>query len=343
MVSTSSTEAFRDRFGRQITYLRVSVTDRCNFRCTYCMPAEGIEHVPRPELLTFEEIEQVVRVFAETGVSRVRLTGGEPLVRANLPVLVAQLKAIPGIEQVVMTTNAFLLERYAERLAAAGLDGLNISLDSLDPETFAAISRVGALGKVLDGIESARAAGLRVKLNAVVMGGVNDREIVELVSFAASVGAVMRFIEFMPIGTETAWGDAHCVPAREMRERLAQNWELVPDPERYGTGPARYWRAYGDGLGPKGCAIGFISAVTECFCADCNRVRITPQGGLRACLADDHEVDLRVPLRTIADPAERAAAVRDLIHHSLWSKKEAHAFDIAGGAVTTTRMHSIGG
>jgi len=308
------------------------------------MPAEGIEHVPRPDLLTFEEIVELVSVFAAAGVTRVRLTGGEPLVRAGVPRLVGMLKRIDGIERVVMTTNAFLLARHAARLLAEGLDELNISLDSLDVETFAKISRTVALPTVLEGIDAAREAGFeRIKLNAVVMGGVNDHEVPALVEYAAARGAIMRFIEFMPIGTGTAWGKVHCVPTAEIRRRLALRWEFIPDPQTYGTGPARYWRAYGPELGPEGCSVGFISAVTECFCADCNRVRITPQGGLRACLADDHEVDLREPLRTIDDPARRIAAVTELVQRALGAKKESHVFDITGDTVTTTRMHAIGG
>lgn len=333
-----------DSFGRRVTYLRISLTDRCNFRCVYCMPEHEVEHLARPDLLTYEEIAEVVEVFARAGVTRVRLTGGEPLLRAEVPRLVAMLKAIEGIERVALTTNAFLLRKNARALAEAGLDSLNISLDSLDDELFRRISRVGTLERVIGGIDAAAAAGFEpIKLNAVVMGGVNDHELTDLVAFAAQRRAIMRFIEFMPIGGDTAWGEARCVPAAQMRERLSERWEVVPDPSRYGTGPARYMRVHGPEFGPEGWPVGIISAVTECFCADCNRVRISPQGGLRACLADDHELDLRAVLRSAEPPAVKRDRLLALIGASLGGKRETHSFDIEGESVTSTRMHSIGG
>jgi cyclic pyranopterin phosphate synthase len=242
-----------------------------------------------------------------------------------------------------MTTNAFLLGRHVDALRDAGLDSVNISLDSLDPETFRNISRIGDLDRVLSGIDSALDAGFRVKLNAVVVRGKNDHEITDLVRYASQRGAIMRFIEFMPIGGDTEWGDDACVPSREMRDRLGEEWELVPDPSRYGSGPARYWRVHGPDTPSTGWAVGIIGAVTECFCADCNRVRITPQGGLRACLADDRENNLRDALRLAPDEAAGLQRVEELIHASLFGKRESHAFDIEGDAVTTKRMHSIGG
>lgn len=334
----------KDRFGRRVSYLRVSVTDRCNFRCVYCMPEHGIEHVPRPEILTFSEIEDIVGVFAQNGIDRVRITGGEPLVRADLPDLIRRINAIDGIESIALTTNAFLLDRHAEALVDAGVRDVNISLDSLDPGTFERMTRVGDLQRVIRGIDAAASAGFeRVKLNAVIVRGQNEHELTELVRFAADRNAVMRFIEFMPIGGQTDWGDGACYTAREMRRSLEDAWELVPDPSRYGTGPARYWRLYGDEFDPAGCPVGIISAVTECFCADCNRVRITPQGGLRACLADDREANLRDALRLAPTREAGLADVRALIQRALFDKKETHAFDIDGDAVTVTNMTSIGG
>lgn len=339
-----ATERLTDRFGRDVTYVRLSVTDRCNFRCVYCMPADGIDFVPREALLTYEEIVELVTVFARLGVDSIRLTGGEPLVRADVPAVVRRLKEVPGIRRVALTTNAFLLGRFAKELADAGLDDINVSLDSLDPETFRKISRVGDLDAVIAGIDAAREAGIeRIKLNTVVMGGINDHELADLTVWAAARGVILRFIEFMPIGGETHWGKVTCVPAATIREALAQRWEVRADPSRHGSGPARYWRLFGPPFGPEGSTIGIIGAVTECFCAACNRVRVSSKGGLRACLADDREVDLRVPLRTIEDSQERSTAVETLIREALFGKKESHAFDIDGDSVTTTLMHAIGG
>lgn len=335
---------FADQFGRQVTYLRVSVTDRCNFRCRYCMPAHGIDHVPRPELLTFDELRDLVTIFADHGVSRVRLTGGEPLVRADISRLVELIASVRGIDEVVMTTNAYLLARHAASLRDAGLSGLNISLDSLDAATFTRLSRIGEMQRVLDGIDAARGVGFEhLKLNAVVIRGENDHELCDLVQFAADRASVMRFIEFMPIGGETGWGREACVTAREMREQLSARWDLEPEEQSFGAGPARYWRARGEGLDPAGTPFGIISAVTECFCADCNRVRITPQGGLRACLADDREVSLRDALRLAPTPVDGLRDAERLIRSALFGKKETHDFDLDGGAVTRTAMTSIGG
>lgn len=295
-------------------------------------------------MLTYDEIADLVSIFARHGVRRVRLTGGEPLVRANLATLVAMLSAIDGIDEIVMTTNAFLLARHAEDLRSAGLSGLNISFDSVDPTTFTRLSRIGEMQRVIDGIRAARAVGFnQVKLNAVVIRGENDHELVELVRFAHAEGAVMRFIEFMPIGGETGWGRDSCVTARQMREQLGTQWRLERDEKTYGTGPARYWRAHGPEFGPDGAPFGIISAVTECFCADCNRVRITPQGGLRACLADDREAALRDAMRLAPTRAEGRAAAERLIRRALFGKSESHAFDLDGAGVTTTPMTAIGG
>lgn len=354
---------FADRFGRKITYLRISVTERCNFRCVYCMPAEGIGHVSSREYLSFEEIQEVAEVFAAEGVRRVRITGGEPLVRPGIPNLVRALKGVEGIERVALTTNGFLLKKYAQDLKDAGLDSLNISLDTLDAARFKEITRVGDLERVLQGIDAAQQAGFtRLKLNAVIVSGFNDDELVDLVRFAIDRGVIMRFIEFMPIG-DTIWVEAlqnsasasatdtadrgrargSCVPARQMRETLGEYYRLEPDPKRYGTGPARYWRLHDEDSPPEGHPFGIIAAVTECFCDLCNRVRMTARGGLRACLADDAEVDLRAPLRTYADPEERRAEIEARIRRALYGKKERHAFDIDGGSVTTKNMTAIGG
>ncbi len=344
MIESKPTSPFADSFGRQISYLRVSITDRCNFRCVYCMPEDGINFVPRPEILTYEEITEIVSVFAEHGVRRVRLTGGEPLVRADVVDLVASLKSIPGIEELCLTTNAFLLPKLAEPLKAAGLDQLNISLDSLRAERFEEITRVGDLERVIAGIDAAIAAGFEsIKVNAVVVRGFNDDELLDLIRFAAGRGLIMRFIEFMPIGGDTVWGDNACVTAQEMRQAVSEAWTVSLDPPTGKVaGPSRYWSVSGDGL-PAGTKFGIISAVTECFCADCNRVRVTPKGGLRACLADDREINLRDLLRSPASPEDRRVRLATAIESALFGKKEKHAFDLDGGAVTGKRMHAIGG
>ena len=343
-MQAKKSKIFADSYGREITYLRVSITDRCNFRCEYCMPAEGLSHLPRPELLSYEELEQVIRVFAEHGVRKVRLTGGEPLVRADVPGLVSRIAAIDGIEGVAMTTNAFLLGRHAKDLKTAGLDELNISLDSLKRERFEKITRGSHYDRVLEGIDAARAAGFeKIKLNAVVIRGFNDDELVDLVRYAANHGAIMRFIEFMPIGHNTIWGPHATFPAIEIRERLAAKWDVKLEKGRYGAGPARYWRVRGEGLPEEGTPVGFISAVTECFCADCNRVRITPQGGMRACLADEREVNLRDALRDGRERELQIEELKRLVALGLLGKKEAHSFDMEGDAVTLTTMNAIGG
>lgn len=345
--STHADELLTDSFGRSVTYLRLSITDRCNFRCVYCSPEEGIEHEARPELLTYEEIAEVVRIFASHGVRKVRITGGEPLVRAEVPELVDLLSAVPGLEHVAMTTNAFLLERQIDALADAGLDSLNISLDSLDADSFEELTRIGDLERVVRGIDAALERDFdRVKLNTVVIRGFNDRELTDLVEFAAERGTILRFIEFMPLGEETVWTETDensCVPAGEIRDRLRDRWELEPDGDTYGSGPARYWRLHGPEMPADGHPVGLIGAVTECFCEGCNRMRMTPTGQLRACLADDREISVRAPLRTIGDPEERRRAVEQSIERALSGKKESHDFELDGGAVTEKPMTAIGG
>jgi cyclic pyranopterin phosphate synthase len=328
-----------DRFERRVTYLRLSVTDRCNYRCVYCMPAAGIDYMPHRDLLSFEEIETIVRALAAVGVRRVRLTGGEPLVRRDLSVLVEKLCGIPGIDEVVMTTNAHILERHIGDLVAAGLSGINISLDSLKPDRFAEITRGGDVGKVIAGIEAAKEAGLGPKLNAVAIRNVNHDELLDLVRFSIERGVVLRFIEFMPIGAETIWPDAGCLPAADIRAELATRYRLEAEPFKNGRGPARYWRLFGADAPPEGHRVGIIAAVTECFCSDCNRIRLTSQGGLRACLADDREVDLRDILRSGGNAEDLRAAVR----RALFAKNETHAFVLGGGNVTEKQMVSIGG
>ena len=336
-----------DRFGREVNYLRISLTERCNFRCVYCMPAQGDPFSANPELLDWDELSRAVSVFAARGVRKVRLTGGEPLVRADVPALIAKLKALDGIEHVALTSNGFLLPRYAKSLADAGLDSLNLSIDSLDPERFRQITRHGSLGRVLEGFRALREAGVQdIKLNAVIVRGLNDDEVEDLVRFAAHEGVILRFIEVMPIGQDTVWGDDGrdaCVSSRELRERLARRWDLTPDRTRYGAGPARYWSVLGDGLPAEGATLGIISAVTECFCENCNRLRMTATGGLRACLADDHEIDLRAILRSPLSENDQRHLLSNAIDKSLGDKKERHSFALEAGGVTIKSMNAIGG
>ncbi len=335
-----------DRFGRRVSYLRLSVTDRCNFRCVYCMPAEGIALQPAASLLTFEEIEEIVGAFAALGVERIRLTGGEPLVRRDLPTLIQRLRALPGVREIVLTTNGHLLRRHAAALRDAGLAGVTVSLDSLRPERFARITRGGDLDRVLDGIQAAQDAGFGpVKLNAVIIRGFNDDEILDLAAWAVERRLLLRLIEFMPIGEDTVWGEVAgggCVPAAELRAVLASRWTLTPEGMRPGAGPARYLRLEGPDT-PQGARVGVISAVTECFCDACNRVRLTPQGGLRACLADDREANLRDLLRSTPPGPARAEALRHAVARALGAKEATHAFTLDGGNVTSKQMVSIGG
>lgn len=293
--------AHYDAHSRAINYLRVSVTDRCNLRCEYCMPPEGIPWIPHDTVLRFEEIALIVRAAAELGISRVRLTGGEPLVRLGVCSLVRMLAEIPGVQDLSMTSNGTLLARYAGELAAAGLDRVNISLDTLQPERFAAMTRGGRVEDVLAGIEAAHQAGLEpVKVNSVVIRGENDDDIVDLARKTLLSGWHVRYIEWMPVG-ETAPEDeawrTKVVTAEEMKQRIsAELGPLTADGSIFGGGPARYYRL----PGAEG-TIGFITPVSEHFCYHCNRLRLTADGQLRPCLLSDSEVDLRTPLREGAD------------------------------------------
>lgn len=313
-----------DRFSRPITYLRVSVTDRCNFRCVYCMPAEGVRTIPRADVLTFEEVARVVRVGVSLGLRKVRLTGGEPTVRADLPVLVRMLRSIDGLGEISMTTNAARLTELAGPLRAAGLGRVNVSLDTLDRGRAARLARRDVLPQVLAGIDAAVAAGLTpLKLNAVVIRGENDGELADLVAYAAGRGAEMRFIEYMPMGearhgtgdgTGGGTGGGTGVPtvmAGEMLGRLRDRYDLVREDAVDPHDPARGWVCR-----RTGARVGFITSVSEHFCDACNRMRLTAEGSLRPCLHQDAEVDARSVLRSggtdeqVADVFRRAAALK---------------------------------
>jgi cyclic pyranopterin phosphate synthase len=292
-----------DPHGRAVRDLRISVTDRCNFRCTYCMPEEGMAWLPRTEVLTFEEIERVARVCVDRfGFESIRLTGGEPTVRAHLPVLVEKLAAL-GVD-LSMTTNGATLRLLAHDLRAAGLQRINVSLDSLRPDRFEALTRRDALDKVVDGIDAAIEAGFSpVKVNCVLVRGQNDDEVVDFARFGRERGVVVRFIEFMPLDADGAWSSSAVVPATEIVERINAVFPLEPVETR-GAEPAARWR-YRDGAGE----VGVIASVTQSFCGSCDRVRLTAEGQFRNCLFAVRETDLRAVLRGGGSDDELAAAI----------------------------------
>ena len=300
-------EPLRDRFGRTIEYLRISVTDRCNLRCLYCLPASGVRWLPREEILRFEEIREVVRVGSELGITHVRLTGGEPLVREGLDQLVRMLAPIPQVRDLSLTTNGVLLAWSARLLAAAGLKRVNISLDTLHRERFHAITRFGTIDDVWDGIHAALNAGLSpVKLNVVVMRGVNDDEVIELGRLTVDRPLHVRFIELMPIGEY--FSREKLVPAEEILSRLSALGPLEPVASPGGCGPARAY-AWEGAAG----TVGVIGAVTQAFCAQCNRLRLTATGTLRPCLDDTAAVDLMPALRPTVDHERLAQLVRQAV------------------------------
>jgi cyclic pyranopterin phosphate synthase len=325
-----------DRFARRIRYLRVSLTDRCNYRCVYCMP-EAMEFRPRAEILTFEEIVRLLGVFAGLGVRRVRLTGGEPTVRADVVDLVGRVAAVPGIESVVMTTNGHLLGELAAPLAAAGLREVNVSIDSVDPDRFRALTRRGDLSRVVAGIDAALAAGMRVKLNAVALRGSNDHEVAALCSFGWERGATPRFIEHMPMSDGTLYQATHQLTAAEIRASVAAAFGPLEasDDARSDSGPARYWRL----RDAPSREVGIISAMTEHFCDTCNRLRLSAIGELHACLAYDDATDLRSILRSGGTDDELRAGIRAAVV----GKRAGHEFQSSGQGAPRKHMIAIGG
>ena len=309
-----------DGRGRTYTYLRLSLTDRCNLACVYCMPPGGeVEHALRPELLSFEEAARLITVFAAGGVRRVRFTGGEPLVRKDVVRLVDLVRRTTPVRELVMTTNAVRLPELAQPLADAGLNGVNISIDTLDHERNREITRGGELGPVLAGFHAALAAGLKVKLNIVALGGVNDDEVGDLVDFAWDHGVTPRFIELMPLGEASKLPAERFLGAEQILALLGDRVEKdAPRNPEDGKGPARYVPSRREG----GHRVGFITAVSDEFCASCNRVRVTAKGDLRACLADRTAVSLRDVMRDGASDADLAWA----IHWALSGKDRGHHF-----------------
>jgi len=297
-----------DRFGRQMNYMRISVTDRCNLKCSYCRPgADSFCPLAHAEVLSFEEIERVARVAASLGVNKVRLTGGEPLVRRGIPSLIRMLKQIPGIRDLALSTNAVLLEKYAEALAEAGLTRINISLDTIRPERFRALTGGGQLDAALDGIREAVSIGFSpIKVNAVVMRGVNENEIADMIDFAVETGVQMRFIEFMPLCDGNNWSDSH-MPVEEMLSMPGVRQRLADIPaDNDGHAAARYI-PLASGAGD----VGFISPMSNRFCDGCNRLRLTADGRIRPCLPADEEVDIRTVLRAGCSDADIAQSLRD--------------------------------
>ncbi len=280
-----------DSIGRHINYLRLSVTDRCNLRCTYCMPEAGIGKIAHSDILSYEELYRIAQSAVSIGIDKIRITGGEPLVRKGIIHFLQQLSKIPGLEQLVLTTNGVLLEEMAADLRAAGVQRLNISLDSLNPNTFAQISRRGDLMRVLAGIEAAKASGFPIKLNMVVMRGINDHEIVDLAALATTSAITVRFIEYMPAIREHNWQKL-VVPGSEILSRLAQHFTLVPVEQSETAGPARNFRIPG-AIG----TLGVITPVSHDFCSECNRIRVTASGLAKGCLFSTSQVDLKLALR----------------------------------------------
>jgi cyclic pyranopterin phosphate synthase len=325
-------EQLADRFGRVHRDLRISVTDRCNLRCTYCMPEDGLAWLDRAELLTFEEIERVAALFVHRwGFDSIRLTGGEPTVRAHLPVLVEKLAHLPV--DLALTTNGVTLALLAEDLAAAGLRRINVSLDSLRPDTVQELTRRDVIDRVLEGIDAAVAAGLHpVKLNVVVIRGVNDDEVVDLAGYGRERGVQVRFIEFMPLDADGGWQPDQVVPAAEIVAAIGRRWPLEPV-ARDGE-PAQRWR-YRDGGGE----VGVIPSVTEAFCGSCDRVRLTAEGQLRSCLFALEETDLRGPLRAGASDAELA----DLVAGTVAAKWAGHGITEVSFSRPRRSMSQIGG
>ncbi|WP_344336440.1 GTP 3',8-cyclase MoaA [Brevibacterium salitolerans] len=352
--SAPTAPGLHDRFGRRGTDLRISLTDKCNLRCTYCMPAEGMDWMPQSSLLTAEEVIRLVDIAVDVhGVRDLRLTGGEPLIRPDLESLIAGVRARHPELPIALTTNGIGLTRRAQALRDAGLTRINVSLDTIDADTFAAMARRNRLADVLAGVEAALAAGLHpVKINAVLMRGVNDDQAPELLAFCLERGLQLRFIEQMPLDGDHGWTREGMVTAAEVRAQLAEHWDLVPDDEPRAGAPAERWRVFARGAGPgpgtarpAGAAepraraaepgagtaqplgrVGVIASVTEPFCAACTRTRVTAEGRVRSCLFSHEEFDLAAALRTGASDEE----IGRLWQQAMWLKPKAHGMDHVG-------------
>src|SRR3954454_20109690 len=331
----SRAEPLRDGHGRRIGDLRVSVIDRCNFRCQYCMPAEGLPWLQRSELLTFEEIERLVRVMVPLGVQSIRLTGGEPLVRRELPKLIAMLSAVEGLEDLSLTTNGYLLAGMAEDLVEAGLKRINVSLDSLSRDRFFQMTRRDSLLQVIEGLETLeRFPELgTVKVNCVAMRGFTEEEVLPFAELARRKPYQVRFIEFMPLDADRAWSQDRVLTGEEIRAIVDRVYPLEPV-AREPHATATVWR-FRDGSGE----LGFVNPVSEPFCADCDRIRLTAEGKLRTCLFSMHETDLRTPLREGAGDE----ALEEVIRDAVWRKELKHHVSEPGFRQPPRTMSQIGG
>jgi len=315
----SQQPALIDPFGRSINYLRLSVTDRCNLRCTYCM-AEDMTFLPKQQILSLEELRDAAAAFVELGIKKIRLTGGEPLIRRDILKLVTALSALPGLNELTMTTNGLLLPNMAKPLKDAGIARLNISIDSLKADRFKQLTRVGELGQVLAGVQAAKAAGFaRIKLNAVILAGFNDDEVLDLAHFAIANGLDISFIEEMPLGEISSHRRRDTqITSEHIRQQLAAHYSLLDSAETTG-GPSRYLR-----VADSDSKIGFISPMSNNFCGSCNRVRMTAEGRLLLCLGNEHSLDLREILR--AFPGDSARLKRAIVE-AIGDKPERHHFD----------------
>lgn len=327
-----------DKEGRKIDYMRISITDRCNLRCGYCMP-DGIECVPMEEILTYEEIVTVCKAAVELGVTRFKITGGEPLVRKGCPGLIESIKNIPGVEQVTMTTNGILLGKYLKELSRAGLDAINISIDSLNPEKFYGITGGGDLAEVLSGLDAAVEEGFRVKINCLLQRRVNEDEWKDFINLADEKDLAVRFIEMMPIGRGNM---EEGISNRTLAERMHRVYpEIVPDMSCYGNGPAVYYKIPG-----KNGSIGFISAIHGKFCKDCNRIRLTAKGRIKPCLCYSEGLDIKDMLRNQQEASygHSYGQIRGALEKVIWNKPKGHCFGNENQPVSETApMVQIGG
>jgi cyclic pyranopterin phosphate synthase len=330
-----------DRFGRVATDLRVSLTDRCNLRCTYCMPAEGLDWTPSEQLLSDDEIVRLVSIgVRRLGIREVRFTGGEPLLRKGLESILSRVSGLTPRPEISLTTNGIGLSRRARALAAAGVDRLNVSLDTLRPETFQTITRRDRITDVLDGMAAARSAGLDpVKVNTVLLRGVNDDEAVSLLRYCLDAGYELRFIEQMPLDAQHSWQRGEMITAEEILASLREAFTLTPDPTARGGAPAERWLVEDGGSGRVIGVVGVIASVTRPFCGDCDRTRLTGDGQLRSCLFARGETDLRALLRGGSSDDEIADAWRG----AMWAKAAGHGIDDPGFLQPDRPMSAIGG
>lgn len=317
----------KDSFGREINYLRISLTDRCNLRCKYCMPEDGISKFSHDEILTLEELYEIIEIFVELGINKIRFTGGEPLVRKGIVELISKVSKLHGVKDIAMTTNGILLKEYAKDLKDAGLNRVNISLDTLDEDKYRTITRGGNLHRILEGIEEAKKVGLTpIKINTVLIGGFNDDEIESLVGLTERENIDLRFIELMPIGEAASWAKENFISNNRVLEKVGS---LLPVPREDISSPAVYYKL------PNGKGkVGIINPISCKFCENCNRVRLTSQGRLKLCLHSDIEIDIREALNSGQD-------IKKLIIDSIGKKEESHHLE--DGEYIKRNMNQIGG